>query len=276
MKKGEVSWLMLIVTVAVLVVIISFVPSFASELKQKGYRSTCNTWVATQSSTIFSSFTDSKDDSCVTVAFDLDINNNEKLYSKLAGDMLDCWKDYGEGKIDFYSNWGWGLDDVHCRVCAQGNLEKEYNLNLKEFQDYLNKNKPKLVNKTYSAIFSDVANPHVYTGPDTIKLSDENPLYVAFIVAKGKFKLLNYLGSGVVLGARAGPYGAVAGAVYGGTLYFTSENENFSPGIAIIDAETAKVACTDLYYNLEGKSPIGFSEVGNKLAQGYHFSKSTQ
>ena len=303
MKKGDYMFVAgLILAIAVLVILFSFSDLLGGELLRSGDRSSCQAWVSFRSSEILGLFSGKgADDSCVTYEEDVKTTNQEELFSTLAKDMLSCWRDYGSGKVDFYSDLDWGVvEDTYCRVCSQKNFKKKATLDMKAFQEYLNNNGPDASGKKYSEILTDIPGGKLNFNTEEMEFDEKNPLYISFVVDKGLLKFGTYtLSSGLVGGtaltvvaAKTGIGGAilstlgisvatgvgalVVGAAVVGIIVYDSYGDDFTPGILLMDSTGLINVCDDVYYNVENKEIPGFTDKLNSLDKGNSARKTVQ
>jgi len=119
-----------------------------------------------------------------------DIESQKKLYKKLADNMYTCWQQYGEGKIDFYSNIDFGLGNTYCRVCSDifvdtGISNKEIDIN--EFEKFLSNEVSPNKKDKYSEFFLGEKDAKLSIGNeenDKLIISNDNHLYTIFAITK--------------------------------------------------------------------------------------------
>lgn len=96
------------------------------------------------------------------------LEDKEKFKEELINSIVDCWYQYGSGKMDFISNWDFAWGDKNCFVCAVLSSKQRLVFSKEELNPYL----PKLENLNFG--FNEgglVVNPN-----------DE--LYIMYGVAK--------------------------------------------------------------------------------------------
>ena len=67
---------------------------------------------------------------CVTFKDTVEGNKLE-VYKTLADTMHDTWKMYGQGKIDFFSDWDWFKKNTYCLNSKTGRLSPKHYKRLK-------------------------------------------------------------------------------------------------------------------------------------------------
>lgn len=79
----------------------------------------------------------------------------EKIKRYIANQMYDCWYQFNKGQSDPWGDWHLGTR-VHCMICADINFEEEFREEvgkIKDFGEFLNKEKVSLSKETYSEYF---------------------------------------------------------------------------------------------------------------------------
>lgn len=135
--------------------------------------------------------------------------DKEKIKEALANSMYDCWYQMAEGKFDFFSDWDFGLSDSRCIICSINKFDEnawQGEMNVNEFEDYLNTKKIPIKKITYAEYFTGVENAKVDFGEEIMSLDKDNPVYTIFLVNK-RSSWIKQLGLG------AGAVGIAGGQV---------------------------------------------------------------
>ena len=126
---------------------------------------------------------------CVTFQSKLKGNNEDEVYDILARSMHDVWKMYGQGKVDFYSDWNLGTKKTYCLIGDEITIDKKKlknvdSINIDEFEEFLSNNYPPNSEETYAVYFTGAENTKLDFGSGDINLNENNKLYVIFTVLK--------------------------------------------------------------------------------------------
>ena len=130
---------------------------------------------------------------CPTIKLKIDDKNEEVVKKKIADAMVDCWDQYGQGKLDLFKD-----DNVYCAVCHRITFDKD--IQVKGFLRYLADKNPKQGSISYikylstektqnSDFLNELSNNYV---DDTILASQQNEYAVIFTYIKGKQYLKDY------------------------------------------------------------------------------------
>ena len=154
------------------------------------------------------------------------------IYETLAKGMHDTWKMYGQGKIDFFSDWDWFESDTYCFVGDEIKIdkieEKDKKLNIDKFEEYLSNTYVPKSEITYAEFFTGAENINLDFGSDNIELKKDEKLYVMFTIKKINKELYNELfgfnkealiKGGIVSGGGC-IGGGITGAKIGGIIGF--------------------------------------------------------
>lgn len=106
----------------------------------------------------------------------------DSSYKIIADSMLDCWRAFGEGKLDFIGN-----DKIFCypcRIIEFSDNVKTSRQNIREFNMYLYQNSPYLGDnpKSYHEL---LGNDPAIIPEQAIGISTSQPLYIYFVATKG-------------------------------------------------------------------------------------------
>ena len=218
-KKGEgfadLKNIMIILLGAIVIFIVSFM--IFGYVRSAADAANCNGWVLMKSQKIAGVIeVFDQPNPCITDTPVIESKDKTEVKKVLANEMFDCWKQYGNGKIDFFSDLDFGGSDTYCYVCSRTNVEKDAyqgELDINEFEEYLNTVKPPRLDMTYADYFigaeaGDAEHVKLDFGDGTIPIKSGTPLYNVFIVRKsgdgtlGFFKRLG-LSTTVIYGVGA-------------------------------------------------------------------------
>lgn len=152
-----------------------------------------------------------------------DVKKKENLHKKLADNLYYCWRQYGEGQIDFYSDIDFGAGDTYCRVCSDIVIDKgikDQKINLDEFEEFLSNEISPNKEDTYAEFFVNEKNAKLDFGEVDLVLNENSHLYSIFAIKKKGGDIS--LKSGVVAGGSCiagskigGPVGGIIGGIAG-------------------------------------------------------------
>jgi len=157
-------------------------------LYDSGNKAACQNWVYRNSVAAIKEVAgDLENSPCVTTEETIkNAKNENEIYEKLAKNMYDCWDQYGQGESDFYSDIGWADKELYCRICSEIKFEENNNLeeiNIDNFEIYLNNHHPPNHKETYADFFTKSENSKIDFGEGKISLNDN--LYTMFTAYKG-------------------------------------------------------------------------------------------
>lgn len=131
---------------------------------------------------------------CPTVRFKIDDKKEDVVKKKIADAMVDCWNQFGKGKLELFSD-----DSVYCAICHRITFDK--NVQVKGFTEYLAKtNVPGqkisyiqylTTAKTENSDFLNVLTNQKID--DSILASQQNEYAIIFTYIKGKKYLEEYV-----------------------------------------------------------------------------------
>lgn len=130
---------------------------------------------------------------CPTVKLKIKDKNEEIVKKKIADAMVDCWDQYGQGKLELFKD-----DNVYCAVCHRITFDKT--MQVKGFNDYLATNNVQRQKISYAQYLttektqnSDFLNKFANRiTDDTILASQQNEYTIIFTFIKGKKYLNEY------------------------------------------------------------------------------------
>lgn len=129
---------------------------------------------------------------CKTKYLKIEESDKNAIKEELANAMYRCWWQYGEGKLDFFSDWEWKIgQEEHCMICSIIKFDEtvtETSIRVEEFEKYLDNKQIPGKGRTYSEFFLDAEKAEMYFGEESrggrIEINHEEPLYVVFGVIK--------------------------------------------------------------------------------------------
>ncbi|MEW6063493.1 MAG: hypothetical protein AB1571_03955 [Nanoarchaeota archaeon] len=154
---------------------------------------------------------------CETTKIEID-EINEKSTKKIADAMYDCWGQFGEGKVDFLSDWDFGGVDTFCFICSKIEFDASIKENKIDLGIYLNENNPPLHNVSYSVYLTGTKGAFTNI-PEIKEITADKPLYVLFFANKGSDLMtrLKVIGGGTATGTFLGCAGGlIVGSAFGG------------------------------------------------------------
>jgi len=276
----------LILALLAIAIILLFVINFIPFLGDSGSKTACKNWANMQSRTKIAGIKIPVifDSPCIT--FSDKIKDKTKINKQLAEAMYDCWDMYGEGKVDFFSDWDSWLSDTYCIVCNEIEVDKKIDttLDIDDFEEYLSNHNPPFHEETYAGYFLGPDHSSIDFGSGTINIKKEEPLYILFTINKHR-EPMKFGGSDMVLagsfcvaGAQAaagvgaiitffaGGVGAIPGAaagcgiglLSGVVVSFTSHADVLYPSIFLASGkDVLEKGCDDYYYKPQGTNNLG-------------------
>jgi len=179
---------------------------------------------------------------CVTLKDELKGNKFER-YNTLANSMYDVWKMYGQGKLDFYSDWDWGKKNTYCLIGDEIEVTddiKDYSVNIDEFEEYLSDNNVPKSEFTYAEFLTNAKKTELDFGSGNIDLKKGDKIYIIFTVIKKSEGLTLTEGSVIGVGSCAigGIAGAKIGTIIGGIIGLGAGSLATAPTGGVIGAGT--------------------------------------
>lgn len=189
-KKGEgftVKKLVTIILVLVAFIIVLFFTTnlFGGTIKKSADPYVCRTNVELAALPKKLGLSGPKDVECGVRTIVEDVAEDyEKQKKILANEMYNCWFQYGEGKIDFTTNWqGAGFSDINiCYICSSIYFEKSNPLDKESLDDAL-KDKSTTLGKTYFEVLNKKWN---FGKKETNQIvsTELDPIYVTYLIVK--------------------------------------------------------------------------------------------
>lgn len=142
---------------------------------------------------------------CETNLVEIDAKDKNELFGEIAGEMYDCWYEFGGGKVDFLDDVDFGKGDNFCFVCSRidfdDNAQKEVGTELTGFLDYLKNENIPFKDQTFFEYFYD--GSEIKVDEDKFKINTEKPLYIVFFGDKRVGDYMNPV-TGYTLGGASG------------------------------------------------------------------------
>ncbi|MBU1204033.1 MAG: hypothetical protein KKG60_03125 [Nanoarchaeota archaeon] len=277
-KKGDWKALSAIILAVVFAIIVLgfLMPNLSSLMTSGSNKQACKTWVSLQARTKIAGFKVAEmKNPCITEKKDLKVNEEKpnEMYKSLADSMYDCWDMYGQGKIDFFSEWKtpFSKGPTYCILCSRITVDKQGTLDMKEFGEYLNSHNPPNHQETYAQFLLNSENGILDVGANKISLDSNDPVYVMLRIVKanahewkkaavaggvgtiiaGELAFTGALLVGTGIGAPVGVIALAAGAIIYTTTVFSGA-EVFIPTLTIVSGkDLVKQGCgeNNIYYN---------------------------
>jgi hypothetical protein len=241
-KKGDWNtvskWIYALVIIVILWIV--FV-SFGDFLYGSGNKAACKNWVYRNSVSVAKEVVgDFENSPCITTEEKIKEIDETKMYEKLAQNMYDCWDQYGQGDVDFYSDIDWGSSDAHCRICSEIEFDEKVKKEIKEidvdrFEIYLSNNNPPNHKETYAEFFTKSDNSKIDFGSGKIPLEDK--FYTMFVVNKrGDYSFMGFLNKLIILpvtaiagGSQIIPFADKLPKAFGGLVRYTKYTSSTAP-----------------------------------------------
>ena len=224
-NKASIEFIVIIIfLLAVLIILIGFQLKLFGSAQQETPKNICKTDVTLNAALRFKGSVLSSKLNCPTQMITIKETDESAIKAKLATAMYDCWDQFGQGKLELFSDNG-----LFCSVCSVINFEKK-DMAIGHFTDYLMTAKAPAPNQkiTYMDFLQGYETPkakEVYEDPGIFNSKDsrlENQIdtsktySVMFVYGRGEKGITNLatnlktttpvLGAGVggALGAGAG------------------------------------------------------------------------
>ncbi len=102
---------------------------------------------------------------CAINDFKSDAKSKEEVKLEIAKEMYRCWYKYGEGQLDFYDSWDFGVSDTHCLICSRIKFDEDVEeITFGEFGAYLNSPLPGR-EETFAEYFTKTPHAKIQIGP---------------------------------------------------------------------------------------------------------------
>ena len=113
----------------------------------------------------------------------------EEISLELTQEMYSCWYKYGEGQVDWLSDWDFGETDFHCRICSRISYGEDHeDLTFGEFYSYLNNKKIPGKDISFAGYFSGNENAVLQFGGSGMNQYDamdlDKSVYVVYTITK--------------------------------------------------------------------------------------------
>lgn len=215
---------------------------------------------------------------CTTFKDELKGNEFE-VHETLAKGMYDVWKMYGQGKLDFLSDWSFVFDrKTYCFIGDEIKVDKDREINIDKFEEYLSDNNPTQNEQTYAEFFTGTKGTRLDFGSGNINLKKDENVYILFTAYKGQDLDIGSTilscgigGAGVAkvgvnlklsslltkAGAKSLGKASVVGCGIGIIVKLVGKSPDLYPGLILIsekDIPSLKEKCDGgLYYNPKQK-----------------------
>src|SRR3989338_2274706 len=181
-KKGDIDTVKKLIIALIVIVVLFFVFNYLGDiLYSTGNKAACQNWVYRNSVNIVKELTTLGDSPCITTEETIKTTNDNEIYEQLAKNMYECWDQYGQGEVDFYSNWF--NDNTYCRICSEIKIDEKLkgkNLDIDKFEIYLSGHNPPNSQLSYVEFFTKTENAAVNFGSGQLSLEPEKELYTSF------------------------------------------------------------------------------------------------
>ncbi len=217
-KKGDFTDLKnIILIILVAVVLILIMPTIIKGGSRGSDIASCRNWAAINSvkDPVAGAIKIDTKNPCTTFQDEL---NGDKydMYETLAKGMHDVWKMYGQGKIDFFSDWDWFGKDTYCFVGDEIKIEEDTTIEINGFKEYLSDTYVPKSEITYAEFLTGAENTKLDFGKDNIELKKDEKLYIMFTVKKAGVWGLGQVVKMDILGCAVG--GTIGGTIGTATI----------------------------------------------------------
>lgn len=269
-KKGR--WMFLVQMVLVLIIAAIFLmvfPTMLSDSDEVMDRSKCKAEVQVHAVKLLGGNVPGELTQCDPIEVEFDENDGEEaIMETMSYEMYSCWNRFGEGEVDFISNWDGG--DKKCYVCAIMDFDKNLQATTPEirgFDNYLRDEEFPYFKENKNVSFYEYLygehNVESMSNEFIIDTKDTN--YIVFFADKNTnfkdvMKGIGLAGGGAVLCAGGvylavqtafiGTPAAIKACVLGGTgvvtgvAYATKHNPDFAAGLYVGKAQGVVESCS--------------------------------
>jgi hypothetical protein len=269
-KKGR--WMFLVRLVLVLIIAAIFLmvfPTMLSDSDEAADRSKCKAEVQVHAVKLAGKgVAPGELTQCNPIEIEFDDKDDEDfIMETMSYEMYSCWNKFGEGELDFISNWDGGKK---CYVCTIIDFDKEFqvtNPEIRGFDTYLrDKEFPYFKENKNVSFYEYLYGEHNVEGmPEEFVIDATDTNYIVFFADKTSnfkdiMKGIGLAGGGVALCA-GGVYLAVQTAFIGtpaaikacavgtglaitGAAYSTKHHPDFSAGLYVGKAQGVVESCS--------------------------------
>ncbi len=197
------------------------------------------------------------DVNCKTHLYEIKENDDYEVKKEIAGEMYDCWKQFGEGEVDFLSDNDFGRGDNWCFVCSRIDFSEDTQKEVPQVEglfDFL-KTEPVPLDPEnrnfFTYIYGDISGDIMQQDfDDTYSTSDT--FYVIFFgdkrfeIAPSENKdwlsIVTHIGGAIWTGAKVGAFtgakyggvkGAAIGAAAGIVFHYSSTKTKYVSGLYV-------------------------------------------
>ena len=197
------------------------------------------------------------DVNCKTHTIEIEQKDPYDVKSEIAGEMYDCWKQFGEGEVDFLNDNDFGRGDNWCFVCSRIDFSEDTQKEVPEIENFFDFLKTEAIpldsenRDFFTYIYGDVSNdvtPQDYNHD----YSTEDPFYIVFfgdkrfdiIPSEDKdwLSIVTHIGGAIWTGAKVGAMtgaklggvkGAAIGAVAGIVFHYSGTKTKYVSGLYV-------------------------------------------
>ncbi len=192
---------------------------------------------------------------CGTNGIEIDDLDENEIYSEIAGEMYDCWKQFGKGDIDFLDDRDWGTGNNWCFICSRIDFDESVQEKYPEIDGlftYL-KDEPlplKPDETFFTYIYGDVSEdidpqefdyPYPTTGPFYVVFFGDKRFEILASESRDLVSIVSEIGGSIWVGAKiglkfgkaAGVKGAIIGSIAGVVLHYSSTKTGYVSGLYV-------------------------------------------
>ena len=137
-------------------VLFSFFTTTSNEVMNEVDEQKCQAYLKGKASKVgkVADFFLSLSSSCKAGNLEIEDSEKDEVFSKLAERSYSCWRRYGEGEVDFMSNFD--TTGKYCFPCTQVMYEgsEDFEYDYREFIEWLGENSPQGEDKTYAELIN--------------------------------------------------------------------------------------------------------------------------
>ena len=268
--KGWIPALIILLVAAVAIFLL--MPKIYEVMIKTSDRESCRTSVDLRAGTKIADKLILTDLSCKTQEKKINSKNEKDIYEELAYAAYDCWYQFGEGEVDFLTDYDWGYGNNWCFICSRFDFDRKVQQefsNLDGFYDYLSKEKIPLDDKqqTFLEYMNADASEKLDPPDISMDIDTSEPFYVVFFGDKrqnfwkdmmenadafewGVFGASCWAGgaAGATLGVVGGPFapitvpvgvivGCLGGAIIGGSVEMMGRKTEFHSMVYLGNAD---------------------------------------